>query len=156
LKRILRLPVMMLVIIVVGILVLAGLGMIRLPAFLNQGEIPITEIPKDVPIVNGKIVSVAASRSDDLIREVTIVVETNLTLGEVVKYYNGEFTKRGFTVRNIPAFQGNAREVENWSEAQAGAENKSRQEISVFIKSEPQFTQVTIQVRGNSILFLPE
>jgi hypothetical protein len=147
------------ILLIIGVVIIAlvMLGIVPAPSIPNQPrEVPIADLPKDVPIINGEIISSTASRSDDLIRVITIVVKTNLSLPEAVKYYSDEFTKREVNVGTLPTFQGNAREIENSIQVYAIAETKSKLGLVVNIHSETQFTLVTIQVRGNSILFLPK
>lgn len=91
---------------ILGIFVLALLiiGASVSVLFLNQGEITINDVPKDVPIINGKIVSTKTFRSDELKRGIEIVVETNLSLQEAAQYYNDEFAKRDIKAFGLPTF----------------------------------------------------
>jgi len=143
-KKILLVSVMILLIIVIGIFMFTGFH-----------EVQTTDLPKDVPIINGKIVSAKTFRSDGLQRGIEIEVETNLSLQEAAKYYSDEFAKRDIVLGTLPTFQGNAREIENSTEAHAIVETRSHQQVVVSIRKEPRLTLVTIQVLGNSVLFLP-
>lgn len=144
-KKILAILVLIILLIAVGITVF----------LMSPSKITLADFPKDVPIVQGNIVSAKAYRSDDLTRGIKIVIETNLSLKEVADYYSSEFLKRDFRVLTLPAFAGNAKDLESSTEADAIAETKSQQGIVVHIKSEQQLTLVTIEVKGNSILYLP-
>lgn len=156
-KKRLKISMMILLIIVVGIIALMGLGIIHAPWLSNQShEVLAADLPKDVPIINGRILSTKTTRSDDFTRGITIEVETNLSLKEAVQYYTDEFEKRQITSGQLPLFQGNNGNIENCSEAYAVGETKNRQGIVVTIKSESKSTLVTIQVKGNSIFFLPD
>lgn len=148
-KKIFGILVIILLIIGIGIIVFRGVQ-----SSPNQSlQVPITDLPKDVPIVNGKIISTKAVRSDDLTRGIVIEVETDLSLQEVVQYYRNEFGKRDLITE--PKFQGNAREIENSTEVDIITETNSHLGIVVSIQAQPQSTLVMIQLKGNSILFLP-
>ena len=118
-------------------------------------EVSNKNLPKDVPIVKGKIVSTRTFRSDELKRGIEIVIETNLSLKGVAEYYNNEFSQRDFKVLNIPNFQGNSRNLEDSTEADTIVEDKGNQQIVIIVRTEQQFTLVRIQVLGNSIFTLP-
>ena len=143
---------------VLGILVMMLLltGVVGTLFFRTYYRVSTEDIPKDVPIINGKIVSIKTFRSDELKRGISIVVETNTSLSEVANYYTEEFAKRDIRALQIPTFQGNSRNLETSTDATGLGETQNNQQIAVFIQSKPPLTSVEISILGNSMLSLPK
>lgn len=135
---------------VVALLITVGMLILL---FLN--EVSAGNLPPDIPVIKGRIISTSTFRSDELHRGISVVVETSLPLPEVARYYTDEFKKRDIRAFGFPVFQGNSPELQNSSEASGGGETSSHQQVMVYLQSESQHTIVTINVLGNSIFFLP-
>ena len=148
-KKVFGTPLVIFFIIVISIIVFIGVQ----PPKNQSIQVPITNLPKDVPIVKGNIISTKAVRSDDLTRGIVIEVETDLSLKEVVLYYKDEFAKRGTLTETT--IQGDAREIENFTNVDMITESKSHLGMVVSAQTQSKLTLVRIQIKGNSILFLP-
>ena len=136
------------------ILLILGAGIIFSSRLFHL--VSTADLPKDVPIINGKIVSISTFRSDELKRGISIVVETSASLPEVANYYTEEFAKRDIRAFGMPAFQGDSRDLETSTEAFGAGETESNDQVTVNIQSKTSFTLVEINVLGNSMLSLPQ
>jgi hypothetical protein len=140
----------------ISVLTLLIIGLGATLFFLSNGELTRADVPKDVPIISGKILAIETFRSDELNRGIEIAVETNLSIPEVAQYYTDEFAKRGIKPFGIPAFWGNDRDLESSTEASGGGETRNRQQVMVQIQSEAPITLVRISVLGDSMISLPK
>ena len=145
-KKILRITVLILLLIGVGIILYGGLFQ----------QVTTADIPKDVPIIHGKVVSIKTFRSDELKRGISIVVETNAALPEVARYYTEEFDKRSIRALDMPTIWGNSTELETSTEASGIGETQNHNQIVVSIQSEHSLTLVEISILGNSYFSLPK
>ena len=136
------------------ILLIIGVGIILSLGLFHQ--VGTVDIPREVPIIDGKIVLIKTFRSDELKRGISIVVETNASLPEVAKYYTEEFVKRDIRALDMPTIWGNSSDLETSTEASGAGETKSNYQVMVYIRSKPPLTSVEISVLGNSIVSLPK
>jgi hypothetical protein len=133
------------------LIILCGLVFFSAQSFVGEND-----IPKEIPMISGEIVSIRAFRSDDLNRGIEVVVKTNLSLLESAQYYNKEFEKRAIRAFNLPTFQGSSYDLEKSSEASGGGETENHQQVMIYFKSQDHSTLVTISILGDSIIFLPK